>query len=268
MNTETAAVLIEFFNRLDVFSLILVRVLAFFLFMPVVSGMNIPMAVRMTLALCFAAVLFFSNAVTTVSYYNTTIGYVMLIVTEFLTGMFMGYMVFFVFNIIYYTGQLIDYQIGLSMMSVLDPMTQIQVPIVGNLYYLAVSAMLVVTGGLNSFISAFFYSYQLVPVGTANIIGNASVAWYAVTLLTEFILLGVKIALPVVGAILVIDVALGLMVKAVPQMNIFVVGMPMKLLAGLFLLLFVMAPTLSTIYHYIFELAYEALGNIIAGMSP
>ncbi|MDR1663298.1 MAG: flagellar biosynthetic protein FliR [Clostridiales bacterium] len=266
MNEAALAIITQFYAQIDIFLLILVRVLAFFLLIPVVSGMNIPRTVRITLALCFSAALFMSGIITEVSYTPTVIGYVMLLLQEFFTGMFMGYIIFFVFNIIYYTGQLIDYQIGLSMMSVLDPITQIQVPIVGNLYYLAVSALLVASNGLNAFFGAFFNSYRLLPIGTAHTFGNGALAWYAVTLLTEFIVLAFQIAMPIVGTILVIDAALGIMVKAAPQVNIFVVGMPIKLLVGLIMLLLVMGPTLGTIYEYLFDAAYNAVTNVIRMM--
>jgi flagellar biosynthetic protein FliR len=210
--------------------------------------------------------LFLSGTVTEISYNNTVIGYVLLILQEFVTGVFMGYIAFFIFNIIYYSGQLIDYQIGLSMMSVLDPITQIQVPIVGNLYYLAISAMLVASNGLNMFFSAFFYGYRVLPIGTAHTLGNSSLAWLIVTLITEFIVIGFKISMPIVGSILVIDAALGIMVKAAPQVNIFVVGMPIKLLVGLILMMLVMGPMLGTIYEYIFDLAYEGMTDIIGLM--
>lgn len=268
MDASTLAVFTQFYEHIDLLLLIFVRILAFFLFVPVISGANIPMLVKLTLAVCVAVMVFVSGIVQTVTYTDNVVGYFLLILTEFLTGAFMGYVLFFIFNIIYYTGQLIDYQIGLSMMSVLDPVTQIQVPVVGNLYYLAISAILVATGGLRSFFEAFYYSFQIVPVGVGQIVGNASLAWYALTLLTEFIVIAVKIALPIVGAILVIDAALGIMVKAVPQMNVFVVGMPAKLLAGLFLLLTVLIPTMRTIYNYIFEKAYESLMNIMWGLAP
>jgi flagellar biosynthetic protein FliR len=127
--------------------------------------------------------------------------------------------------------------------------------------------MLVATGGLNSFIGAFYHSYEVLPVGMSNIIGNAPFAMMTLTLLTEFIVIAVKIAMPIIGVIVVINVALGIMVKTVPQMNVFVVGMPIKLLVGLFLLASVMSPTLGWIYDKVFDTAYDALISTIWGMA-
>ena len=74
--------------------------------------------------------------------------------------------------------------------------------------------------------------------------------------------------MPIIGAIMIINVALGVLVKAVPQMNIFVVGMPIKVLAGLFLLLLVLAPALGFIFNYIFDAAYHELIHIMWMMTP
>jgi flagellar biosynthetic protein FliR len=268
MNAETLALLTQFYDNIDVFLLIFVRIIAFFLYLPIISGLNIPVLVKLILALCLSIIVFLSGDVTAVTYNDTLPGYFVLLLTEFMAGMLMGYILYFIFNIIFFAGQLIDYQIGLSMMSVLDPFTQLQVPIAGNLYYLALSAMLVVSNGLHAFIGAFYMSFKLIPVGAANIIGNAPLTWLMLTLLTEFIVLAVKIAMPIVGAILVIDAMLGIMVKAVPQMNVFVVGMPIKLLAGLALMFVLLGPTFGGIYDHIFNLAYDSLSDLMIGMSP
>jgi flagellar biosynthetic protein FliR len=268
VDASAMAVLASFYDNVDVFLLILVRVLGFFMLLPVVSAMNIPAQVRVLLAVCFSVALYSSGMVMVGGYANNTAGYFGLILTEFFTGVFMGYILFFIFNVVFYAGQLIDYTIGFAMVSVLNPMTQTQVPIVGNFYYLAVSAMLVISGGLHSFIEAFFFSYRLLPIGAGQIVGNPSLAWYLLTLLTGFILMGVKIALPILAVMMVINVALGIMVKAVPQMNIFVVGMPIKVFVGLILLFMVLAPALGYIYTYLFDSAINELINVIWGLTP
>ena len=262
--------LVMFYNSIDVFLLILVRVVAFLFFIPVISSLNIPVVIRMLIALCVTVVIFVSGTVSisTVVYNNTVPGYFVLVLTEFMAGILMGFIIFAIFNLLYYAGHWIDYEIGFAMVNVVDPMAQIQVPIVGNLYYLAIAAILVVSGGLNGIIGAFYQSYAYIPIGTANIIGNSQLAYSMLLILTNFIIIGIRIAMPIVGAILVINVALGILVKTVPQMNIFVVGMPIKLLVGLILLFNIMGPTLESVYYMVFGAAYDALLDAIWGMSP
>ena len=82
----------------------------------------------------------------------------------------------------------------------------------------------------------------------------------------SFITIAIQTILPITGAIMIIDIAMGLLVKASPQMNVFVVGMPFKLLAGL-TLLYMMAPILSNTYHTVFDLAYSAMAGVLKGMA-
>jgi len=259
---------ISFFDQIDIFLLILVRVLAFFMFVPVLSGMSIPLQIRLFLAVFFASAMFTSGVVTTVTYHDSAMGLGILILHEFLTGALMGFVLLVILNAILFAGQLMDFSIGFSMVNVIDPIQQIQVPIIGNFMFMSVSVILVVTGGLNRFVQVFYRSYEVIPPGTAVIIGNYELPWFIIRMLLEFLVLAVQIAIPIVGALLIINVILGIMVKAVPQMNVFVVGMPLKVLVGIFLMFTVMTPALLGIYDAVFDGAMTTLLDIIWRMTP
>ncbi|MCL2016138.1 MAG: flagellar biosynthetic protein FliR [Defluviitaleaceae bacterium] len=261
-------ILIQMFAQIDVLMLIFVRVLAFFLVLPVISSQNIWMIGRLFFALCTTIVIFLSGSVEVVYYMDTTLGFVYVMLLEFLVGLAMGYVLFLVFNLIFFSGQLIDFQIGLMMVNVMDPMTQVQVPVTGNLFYFSMIALLVVTGGLNGFLLTFFYSYTILPIGTAFVVGNAPLAWYLIILITESTFLAIRIALPVVGTMLIVDASLGIMVKTVPQMNIFVVGLPLKLFLGLIIIFTVMVPNLGVMHEHIFDMALMAIRETMMGMVP
>ena len=265
---ETLPYLISLFNQVDVLMMIMVRVSAFFIFLPIISGMSIPMQVRLTLAFFMSVAIFSTGLVTTVTFHDSAAGFIMLMVTEVLTGAVMGFVLFFVFNAILFAGQFIDFSMGFAMVNVMDPIQQIQVPVMGNLLFMGVSAILVVAGGLHVFIHVFFNSFRLVPIGTAFIVGNAPLAEFMVWAFVGFTILAVQIALPIVGVLLIIDVCFGVMVKAVPQMNVFVVGMPLKILVGLILIFSVMVPSLGFIYDVVFEQALDRMVSIIEGMAP
>ena len=267
-NIAAFDVLVLFFAQIDVFMLIFIRVLAFFLVLPVISSQNVFMQGRLFLALCTTVALFMSGLVSTVFYMQTTLGFVYLMILEFLVGLAMGYVVFAVFNLIFFAGQLMDFQIGFMMVNVLDPMTQIQVPITGNLFYFAMVGLVIVTGGLHSFIYTFFYSYYHLPIGTAIVVGNSNLAWYIVELLAQSTILAVRLSMPIVGSMMIINAALGIMVKTVPQMNIFVVGLPLKLLIGIILLYMIMIPNLGAMFGQMFNMAELAMREVIWGMRP
>jgi flagellar biosynthetic protein FliR len=260
--------LIDFFNNVDVLMLILVRVSAFLIFVPVLSSMSIPMQFRLFFAFILSAAIFSSGIVTSATFHDSPAGLIMLIITEAVTGVVMGYILFFVFNTILFAGQLIDFSMGFAMVNVIDPIQQTQVPVMGNIMLMLASALLIVTGGLHLFLEMFFNSYRLVPIGTAFIIGNEPLAEFVMYLLGGFLLLAVRIALPIVGILILVNVCLGIMVKAVPQMNVFVVGIPLKVLIGLFLMFTTMIPSFGTIYNNVFDAAQLQMTNIIEGIAP
>ncbi len=265
MSFENTEVLINIFNNADLYMLIFVRIIGFLLFMPVIGGNNGIAMLKIGLALAISAIIFASGNVNEVIYTNSIMGYFMLILKEFFVGSIISYIVFFMFNSIYFTGHMTDQQIGYSMANVFDPMTSTQVPLTGNLYYFALCAFFVINKGHHMVISAIFYSYKSLPIGKAYIIGNTGLFFGIINMMVEFFKIGFLFALPIVGAILVIEVALGILVRTVPKMNVFAVGMPLKVIAGLLVLFFIM-PIFSELYYRLYNLISELLLNSIKVM--
>jgi flagellar biosynthetic protein FliR len=190
-----------------------------------------------------------------------------IILKEFLVGLAMGFSIYLMFSLVLFMGQLIDYQIGFSMVSVFDPVTQIQAPVTGNLLYLGACAMMVQSGGLNALVALICRSFACIPVGQARILGNQPLLAGLIEPLASLLMLAARLSLPAVGAMLIVDVAMGLLVKAVPQMNVFVVGMPIKLLAGL-ALLHALTPLASSMYGTVFGEAYMRALASLEAMAP
>jgi flagellar biosynthetic protein FliR len=109
---------------------------------------------------------------------------------------------------------------------------------------------------------------MVLPIGAAYLFGNAALAEFTLLQLAHFAMLGLRLSFPIVGALTLINVALGVMVKAAPQMNVFVIGMPIKILVGFFLLLTTMVAPLNRIYNWLFDGALFALTEAIWRMAP
>lgn len=267
MELAGANAILSFYNNIDLFILIFTRFIGFFILLPVFSGQNVPITSKIFVAMAISLLVAISGNVTIPSYNNNIFGFLALITTEFLTGFIVGFTIYLFMSTFLFAGQLIDYQIGFSMVSVYDPVSQIQVPITGNLYYLIMTAFFVQSGSLNYFIYEMFESYKILPVGNAFIIGNDNLMFYIISAIISFFEIGVKISLPIVGTILVVDIVLGILVKAVPQMNVFVVGMPLKVFIGL-IIFYLIVPFFGEIYRYVMEFMMKYVMNIIRGMSP
>ena len=214
-----------------------------------------------------AYLVFISDAVSVIYYADNLVAYIMLVVTEFFVGFAAGFVVYMTFVVFHFAGQQIDFKIGFAMVTILDPLTAVQVPITGNLLFMLVSMLLVVSGGLNLLIAVFHFSYAVLPIGIAQIANNQTLAVYMVEVMIRFFTIGVSIALPIVGAMMIVDVSLGLLAKAVPQINFFVVGLPIKIMVGTFLFILIL-PMFGFVYDIVFTDAYRHLLNVIRGMHP
>jgi flagellar biosynthetic protein FliR len=244
---------------------IFARLAAFFMLVPVLSASGMPMQARILFAFAVSLMAFEAGAGAVEPAGYLELGLV--VAKEFFAGFAMGFAVNMAMSVVLFIGQIIDYQIGFSMVSVFDPMTQTQAPVTGNLLYLAACALLVQSGGLNALIALAVGSYRIVPIGKAVLLGNGPLAQRAVLSLAQFLADAVRLSLPVAGAMLIVDVAMGLLVKAVPQMNIFVVGMPIKLLAGL-ALLWMLSPMAASIFEEAYGTAFRDALKTLRGMSP
>lgn len=260
--------LADIFNNVDIFLLILVRIFGFFIILPILAGANVPATIRAGFACLFAYMVYFSGIYGEVdlNYYNNLSGYFFLIIKEFLVGFTMAYVIYLVFSVMYIVGHFIDDTIGFSMVSVFDPVSQIQVPITGNLLYLFAMALLIVTGGLNAILAVLFQSFEMLPIGQAVFLENENLTLYVLSLTINAFYMGIQIAMPIVGALMIINISLGILVKASPQMNVFVVGMPFKLLVGL-ILFFMILPIFANVYDLLFDEAYKAIVNVIRSLS-
>lgn len=170
------------------------------------------------------------------------------VASEALTGLLLGFVVNMILGTVYLAGQLIDLPIGFSMAAVFDPHTGLQTPIMAQFLRVVAVLVMFMSNGHHELLQALAASFQVVPVGGMRFDEGATEA-----LLNAFaglFLVGLRIALPVVAALLVTDIALGIVTRAVPQINVFVIGFPIKIVVGLFILLFTM-PALVVLIGWI-----------------
>ena len=180
-------------------------------------------------------------------------------------GIIMGFCILLFFQVYYFVGQLLGVQGGLGMSMIYDPANGAQVPLLGRFFYLGFSVIFLVSGGLHWFIQAVVESFSYIPIGAAVFDGNMLYA--VVEGISLFFLLSIKIASPVLAVLFTIDCGLGILARAVPQMNMFVVGLPIKLLV-LLLMLTVTIGLLPSFNQWVINGMVDTFFNIIRGMMP
>ncbi len=268
MYDSSAPIIQATLASMDILMIIMARLLGFTIILPGLSGRSFPLISRIGFTFIISTMLYVSNYTTFYNvntYTNTFIGFGMLLFLEFIVGFTIGFTIYMFFTIVFFSGQIIDYNIGFSMVSVTNPLTQTQAPVTGNFFYFIIVVFFIQTGAIHLVIDTLFDSYKIVPIGTSNIMSSGNTPYLIIKSMTKYFELGLRIALPITGVIMIVNIALGILVKANPQMNIFVVGMPVKLLIGLVLLLFFI-PMLVDMFTLIFDEAYNLMKVIIRTM--
>lgn len=223
-------------NGFDVFILILIRMTGLFVTAPIFGRRNVPVFLKVGFSFFLALILVNTVTLPKPDYFNNIYEFVLLVLKEFLVGVTIGYVSYLVFSAIYLAGQLIDMQIGFSMVSVLDPMSNIQVPVSSNFYFIISMLIFLSINGHHLLIQALFKSYSLIPLGSAGFSQNLMND--IMRLFGTIFIIGFKISAPVIAAILITDVALGVISRTIPQLNVFVVGMPLKIALGVFVIIY------------------------------
>ena len=219
-------------NKYQLFLLIFVRVSGIFIFSPLFSSQNVPNPLKLGFSFFVSILLTTTLNVDYLSSIETN--YVLLIIKELMLGLIIGYVSYAFFSAFYVLGQIVDMEIGFGMVNVIDPQNKVQVPVMGNFYYILAFLVFLMVNGHHIVIRALIESYELVPIGKFYI--NEGMTYKLIEILGKTFSLGFRISSPIVVVMLLIDILLGVLSRSMPQMNVFVVGMPLKIIVGLLII--------------------------------
>lgn len=246
-------------EQFEFYLCILARITAFLYAAPIFSLKTVPQRVKLLFAMVVSFLLFEVLPYEPLSY-STSIGYAILIGKEALAGLILGFFANISFQILSFSGRMMDMEIGFSMVTELDPLTNNQVTITANLYTYAVTLMFLVTDMHHILIRALCDSFQLIPVGGISI--NSNIYESMLEFMRDFFVLGFRIILPMFATILIVNIVLGVLAKVAPQMNMFVIGLQLKVLVGLTVLVF-MIGMLPYVTDFILEETMKLIKNVI-----
>ena len=199
----------------------------------------------------FALVLYQVMPVHEVPDYNTVLGYSALILREAAAGLLIGYGAGICNTIVGFAGKIADMEIGLSMMQLMDPLTRDSSGFMGTFYQYLVVLIMLVTNFHHYIIRAFVDSFTLVPIGTASF-SSDKILTVIMQFLADYMSISFRICMPIVAAMLLLNCILGILAKTAPQINMFSVGMQLKVLVGL-VILFLTIGTLPSASEFIFK---------------
>jgi len=217
---------------LELFLLIMVRVTCFVHTVPFFGMKDIPAMVRIALSIFVSMLLY--EAVTPAEriVYSTLLDYLMIVMKEAVTGLLIGFSANICMSIVNFAGSIADMEVGLSMVTLMDPASQQAASITGVLYQYVLMLMMIATGMHRYLMAALADTFVLIPVNGAVFRGDALLSC-VIDFLVEYVIIGFRIILPIFCSILLLNAVLGVLAKVSPQMNMFAVGIQLKVLVGL-----------------------------------
>lgn len=228
---------------------VLVRITGFVYAAPFFSMQNVPNRVKTGFSVALAVII--SNVIPYEALvYESVIDFAIIVVKEALAGLLLGFFANISYRILTLAGHMIDMEIGFSMANEYDPVSSSTVTVSSNVYIYSVTLMMLVTYMHHHILQAFVDSYVLVPIGGVSI--NITLYELMTTYITDFFIIAFRIVIPLFAVVLVTNVILAILAKVAPQMNMFVIGMQLKVLVGLVVFVFIIK-MLINVSDFIFD---------------
>lgn len=250
----------QFLNDLPVFLLIFVRIAAFFVTAPLFSYRNIPVATKVIIVLALA---FFAGFTIDRPDLLIDFNYVLLIIKEAIVGLGIGLIAMIMLYAVQVAGGFIDLQMGFAIANIIDPQTGAQTPLLGQYFYVFALLFLLSIDGHHLLLDGVFNSYHLIPVDELFIpFSDGRIVQHVTASFMKMFVIAYQMAIPVVASLFLVDIALGIIARTVPQVNVFVVGLPLKIFVS-FVVLLVSFSVIFSMVDYLFEEMFNVMRTLI-----
>lgn len=246
------------------FAFPLARILGFIATAPLWSSTGVPRRTRLMLGLAIAVAIAPGLPAMPAVAPGTLAG-LWILAVQMLTGIAMGFAARIVFSAVDLAGEYMGFQMGLSFATFYDPLSASQTPVVTEFVNLIALLLFLSLNGHLLYVATLAKSFQAIPVGPA-LLGSGS--WLNLAELgAKMFSIGLLLALPMIVALMIANIALAVLTRAAPQLNIFSLGFPLTLLGG-FVVLMISMNYLAGPLQSLYELALEAILGFVAPTAP
>ncbi len=240
--------------------LILTRITAFFVTVPLFSYRSIPATQRIIFGALLAWMLVYTIDVPDMDIDGA---YLLLVMKEAVIGLFIGIIAFIVMSAIQIAGGFIDFQMGFAIANVIDPQTGAQSPLLGQFFNSLAILLLLALNGHHMLLDGIFYSYQFMPVNHLwPAFGDERLVEFVIRTFATSFAIAFQMSIPVVATLFLVDLALGITARTVPQLNIFVVGFPIKIGVSFIVLLITMGVMIQ-VMRKLFEVMIVGMRDLM-----
>ncbi|MBW2307928.1 MAG: flagellar type III secretion system protein FliR [Deltaproteobacteria bacterium] len=220
--------------QIEMFVLVFIRIAAIVFMAPVFSSQNIPPRIKAGLSAVIALLLFQWVKVVRPTLPMNLCDLAVALIGEVALGAALGYMFSLIFAAVMLAGQVAGFQMGFGIVNIVDPMSSNQMSVIGLFKNIMALLLFLSINAHHWILWALAESFNKIPLMGFTMSGNH--VEYLVQLTGQMFVMAVKIAAPIMAVSLFASVAMGLIARSVPQINVFIVGFPLKIAAGLFAL--------------------------------
>jgi flagellar biosynthesis protein FliR len=212
------------------FAVVLMRVTGIMLLAPFFSSQSIPMQSRVVFTLMIALALTPALPLKAIPGSLDLSVIAPLFLNEILFGVILGLAATFVFAGVQLAGQIISFQLGFSLINLIDPQSNVEAPVFSFLQNYIALILFLLMNGHHWFLLAVNESFSFLPAGGIHL--HAPIMENLIYLSSQILVIGLRIAGPIMAVTLITDIVMGVLGRTAPQINIIIVGMPLKLLVG------------------------------------
>ena len=244
--------------------LVFLRVAAIVFSAPILDAATIPVVFKAGLAFAVSVLMLPVVDVIVSTADLSLMTFVIGIFSEVAIGVTIGLSVKLLFTGIQMAGQIVGFQMGVAMANVVDPASSSQIPILAQFYNLTAMLVFLAINAHHMFFTALVDSYRVLPPLSLHM--NPQLVDMMMRLAANTFVVAIKVGAPLIAVMLVVSVGLGLVARTVPQMHIFIVAMPLKILIGLVFMMIV-APYLTAFLIDLFSSYRVTLFDLIKIMA-
>ncbi|KZN97612.1 flagellar biosynthetic protein FliR [Aeribacillus pallidus] len=236
------------------FLLVFTRITAFIATLPLFSYRNIPMRFKIGMSFFLSLIIVMTIDEGKV---DLDANFYPLIIKEVLIGLFIGLIAYIIMSAVHIAGSLIDFQMGFIIANIIDPQTGVQTPLIGQFLYSFALLLMLSLNGHHMLINGIVYSFQVIPPDQYFIpISDGAVAEQVLKAYSKMFLVAFQMALPIVASLFLVDLALGIVARTVPQMNVFVIGFAIKIGVSFLMMVLVLGiifMLIQGLFQYMFD---------------
>lgn len=250
-------------QHVPIFMLVVARTIALALGAPYIGTASVPGMVRVAICLSLSFFYLLGNPNLPASIPEGFLPYTLLLIQEFLTGFLFAFAAGVILQAIQAGGEIIDVQIGLSMVQQFNPQTKSRTTVIGKMMYQLALIVMISSYAHLFMLQAYFKTFEILPIGTFDFGSNLGIG-ELIRITSQVFDVGAQIALPIIIVVFVVDFGLGMMNRVAQQINVLELNFAMKPTTGNLLIMIIFSTLISVMHDFAYRMSLDAQNAVTA----